>query len=176
MTTLAELIPSLGKALEYITPPGVDPVGFWLIFLILLAVFYTFLGKVFPKRRGSRAIVAICMAFLASLSVWSTTVISKLIPFTAIAAVIAIVILILAGIFGLKGPTKWIAAFLVVFVFGMTAYSVVPIIVENAEQYGLPISEQFPQLISLNQSDVAIIIVLIILIVAAAWIIFGKEE
>jgi len=176
VSTLADFIPTLGRALQYITPPGVDPVGFWLIFLILLAVFYTFLGRIFPKRTGSRAIVAICMAFLASLSVWSTTVITKLIPFTAIAAVIAVIILIIASILGLKGPSKWIAVLLVLFVFGMTAYTVVPMIVQNAEKFGIPVSKEFPQLVTLTETDVGIIIVLIILIVAAAWIIFGGKE
>ncbi|MCW1301205.1 MAG: hypothetical protein QW507_02520 [Candidatus Nanoarchaeia archaeon] len=175
---LADAIPELYEALMKITPPNVDPVVFWLVFLILLAIFYTFLGNIeaFKKKRGARAIVALCLSILASLSIWSTTVISKLVPYTGIAAVLGVIILIIAGIFGLRGPTKWIALGLVLLVFALTAYTVVPTIVANAEKFGIPVTEKFPTLVTIETQDIALIIVLVILIVAAAWVIFGKEE
>ena len=100
MATLTGIIASVWDVLKMVVPSGVDPILFFLTFLITSVLVFVILQviKFFKGNNALSAIIAIVIAYFTASSVFVTIMISKLFPNIGL-AIMAIVGVMLVLVF-----------------------------------------------------------------------------
>ncbi|MCD6547417.1 MAG: hypothetical protein J7K22_02580 [Nanoarchaeota archaeon] len=134
MVTIAGVLTSMAEILKALVPAGIEPINFWLIFLVTFAISFIalLLIPIFKNARGIVFIIAIVIAYFVASSAVATIIISKLFPNIGLALMAILGLLLVIAVLSpksLEKGTSWtplIVIIVITFIIYMTYTSVVP--------------------------------------------------
>jgi len=134
MVTIAGVLTSMAEILKALVPAGIEPINFWLIFLVTFAISFIalLLLPIFKNARGIVFIIAIVIAYFVASSAVATIIISKLFPNIGLALMAILGLLLVIAVLSpksLEKGTSWtplIVIIVIIFIIYMTYTSVVP--------------------------------------------------
>jgi len=134
MATIHGVLVSLAKMMGGLVPTGVQPIHFWLTFIISFAIIYiiSLLLPIFKDHRGAAFIVAAVTSYFVAGSAFATLIIAKLFPNVGIAIMAILGFMMVVALLSpssLKGGSSWtplIVILAIVFVIWATYSSVAP--------------------------------------------------
>ncbi|MCD6576227.1 MAG: hypothetical protein J7K73_03645 [Nanoarchaeota archaeon] len=179
MVTLSGVVQNLWGMAVGLVPAGVQPIHFWLTFMITLAIVFLLLQfiKIFEDHRGSAFIVAVVISYFVASSAFATIIIAKLFPNVGIAlmAILGLMMVIaLLSPSSISGGTNWsrlIVLIALVFVIWATYSSVAP----ELQAAGV-ISSTGGGGVSISDQDAATIVAALIVIGVVYMIVSPKKD
>jgi len=134
MATIHGVLLSIAKMMGGLVPTGVQPIHFWLTFIISFAIIYviSLMLPIFKEHKGASFVVAAVTSYFVAGSAFATLIIAKLFPNVGI-AIMAILgfmmVIVLLSPDSMKQGTSWtplIVIIAMVFVIWATYSSVAP--------------------------------------------------
>lgn len=100
MVSITGVVKSMWDIMLQLVPKGVDPVLFYLTFILSLALIFVILQLIqfFREKRGTAFIIAVIIAYFTASSVFVTVLISKLFPNIGL-AIMALLGIMLVAVF-----------------------------------------------------------------------------
>ena len=129
------IISKIADILSNITPEGISPLSWFLVFMMLFAIFEIAINKtkLFAKKRYAGTLVSLIMAWFASSSPWLINVVSAVFP--PIGSVMIVILILLIVIFTFhkedffsrnKDPIKNLVYFFAIVVLIIFALAALP--------------------------------------------------
>lgn len=176
MSVVMEFLNTVWGILSSLSPIGIDPLMFWLMFIMFFAVIFLLIQKVhiFEDNRGLAAIVSGVISFFAASSSFTVVTVSRLFPNLTVMIMFLIGLLIIVALVKPRkgdesisyGVLVIIASFFVV--IWMTYSSMSPMLVE--EGY---ISEDVSSFIT---PDNILGIGIVLFVILIFWLIFRTPK
>jgi hypothetical protein len=166
--SVAGVITSMWSMLQQVVPKSVEPVLFFLTFLLTLVVVFLVLQQIsfFQKSRGIAFIAALVFAYFTASSVFVTVLVSKLFPNIGL-AIMAIMGIMLVVVFLSPGSLKEGFAgtpIIVIAVFIITMWLTWTFAAPELERTGALSAISGATGFAINNEDTAVIIVAIVIL------------